>query len=92
MGRGKKEYKPFKVTLLQSELEALNDGLPAGAHITDRKPFMISVSFVPEGDAPVVTYKVLGCRVTDFNLKIGSEDTHAECTLEVLPFRIQRTR
>lgn len=91
MGRGKKEYKPIKVTLLQSEFERMYDGMPVGKNLVDRKPFTITASFAPEG-APVVSYIAKGCRVTDEGIKIGADDPAAEITFEVLPLSVRRTR
>lgn len=47
-GRGKKEYSG-SLSILQSELEALQASLAAGKDITDMAPFQITVAYAPEG-------------------------------------------
>lgn len=88
MGRGKKEMKPGKLVIYQSELEELQAAMPPGKDILDRAPFMITCAYAPE-DGPVVTDKLMGCRITDFTKALGDEDTHMEVELEFLPFKMQ---
>lgn len=88
MGRGKKEYTEGTIVLLQSELSAMEDAMPKGRSITDRKPFSISVGYSPEA-GPKRVDKLLGCRFTAIPKEIGDEDTHMDVELKFLPFRIE---
>ena len=88
MGRGKKEMKEGTLTILQSELSAMEDAMPKGKSITDRKPFAITVAYAPE-TGPRRTDKLLGCRFTDIPKGIGDEDTEMTVELKFLPFAIE---
>jgi hypothetical protein len=88
MGRGKKEYTEGTLVILQSELNAMEDAMPRGRSITDRKGFTISVGFSPEVGAKRVD-KLLGVRFTAVPKAIGDEDTHMEVELKFLPFAIE---
>ena len=50
-GRGNREYEG-SLTLLKSELEALKNSSP-NRSVLDIPPFVISISFVPDGSQPV---------------------------------------
>lgn len=88
MGRGKKEWKPGKLVVYQSEFEEMQAAMPAGKDILDRAPFMIVCAYAPEA-APSRTDKLYGCRITEWTKGIGDEDTHMEIELAFLPFDIQ---
>jgi len=53
MGRGKKEFSG-KMVLLQSEFEAMQQGLPKGKDVTDLAAFGITVAYAPAGGIAVV--------------------------------------
>lgn len=88
MGRGKKEVKPGKLVIYQSEFEAMQAAMPPGKDILDRTPFAIVIAYAPEG-APTKVDQLLGCRISDYTKAIGDEDTHMEVELEFLPFKIK---
>jgi hypothetical protein len=88
MGRGKKEYTEGTLVILQSELSAMEDAMPRGKSITDRKAFAITVAYSPE-IGPKRVDKLLGCRITAIPKGIGEEDTHMEVELKFLPFAIE---
>lgn len=87
-GRGKKEMKEGTLTILQSELSAMEDAMPPGKSITDRAMFTITVSYAPEVGARR-TDKLLGCRFTDIPKGIGDEDANMDVELKFLPLAIQ---
>ena len=89
-GRGKKEFKEGTITLLQSEVLAMEAALPPDKSLVDRDAFSITVAFAPE-IGPKTVYKLMGCRCTDDPRKIGGEDTHMEVELKFLPFSIKRS-
>jgi len=73
MARGKKDAKPGKLTILQSEFEALQKATPPGMDPTDWVPFIMTVSYAPAGGVPV-TDVVPFCRVTDWEKGMSTED------------------
>jgi hypothetical protein len=87
-GRGKRELKEGTLVILQSELSAMEDAMPAGKTITDRAPFTITVSYAPEV-GPRRTDKLLGCGWTDIPKAIGDEDSNMNVELKFLPMEIQ---
>ncbi len=88
MGRGKKEFPPVKMTVLQSLFEQLQASLPTGADLTDVAPFLITVSYAADVGA-TVTDHLIGCRVTKFDKGMKTGDTHKEIEMELLPFDVQ---
>jgi hypothetical protein len=64
-----------ELSLLQSELEALQRTLPKGKSLTDIPPFDITVSYAMEGDANTTTDTLKSCIITglDKELKTGGE-------------------
>jgi len=73
MGRGKKDATPGKLTLLQSEFEALQKATPPGMDPTDWTPFIMTVSYAPIGGVPV-TDVVPFCRVNQYEKGMSTED------------------
>jgi hypothetical protein len=63
MGRGRKTYQG-SITMLQSEVEAIQAGLPKGKDLTDLAPFKVIVAYAPEGGA-ITTDELLYCRFTN---------------------------
>lgn len=83
MGRGKKEFEG-KITLLQSEFEALQQGLPKGKDVTDLKAFGITVAYAPE--AGVATVDQLNyVRIKKFKkgMVTGDGNQTIECELAI---------
>jgi|JI8StandDraft_2_1071088.scaffolds.fasta_scaffold05048_9 hypothetical protein len=72
MGRGKKEYSG-RLSILQSEFEAIQARIPAGKDITDVAPFSVTVSYAPEGGA-VVTDQLTYVRVSSFQKGMKNGD------------------
>jgi len=83
MGRGKKDAKPGKLVLLQSEFERLVQATPAGLDPTDWAPFTMTVSYAPLGGAPT-TDLVPFCRVSDWEKGMGTEDDHMTIELALV--------
>lgn len=73
MTRGKKEAKPGKLTIAQSEFEALVRATPAGKDPTDWSPFEMIVAYAPEGGV-ITTDIVPYCRVNEYTKKFSQDD------------------
>lgn len=72
MGRGKEEFDA-KLTVLQSEIEALQANLSKGQKITDIAPFEVVVSYAPEG-GQVVTDVIKYCRISEVRKGMNQGD------------------
>lgn len=81
MGRGKTEYEG-SITLLQSEIEALQQSLPAGKSLTQMVPFTITVAYAPEGGVSVVD-QLLFCRIKEVKKGIKQGDGNMEVALSL---------
>ncbi|WP_448529172.1 hypothetical protein [Raineya sp.] len=77
-GRSRNEYEG-SITLLQSELEALQQSLPRGKTLTDIPAFDITVAYAYEN--AVVVDILRGCTFTEFEKKMKTGDTHMEISL-----------
>lgn len=73
MGRGKKDSTPAKLVVLQSTFELLQEATPSGKDPTDWTPFIMTVSYAPEGGLPK-TDVVPFCRVTQYEKGMSTED------------------
>lgn len=73
MTRGKKDAKPGKLVIAQSEYEALQRATPAGKDPTDWAPFEMIVAYAPLGGV-ITTDIVPYCRVTDIEKKMSQDD------------------
>lgn len=73
MARGKKDAKPGKLVLLQSQFEALQNATPLGLDPTDWAPFDMVVAYAPEGGV-ITTDIVPYCRVTDWEKGMSNDD------------------
>lgn len=72
MGRGKEEHDA-KITVLQSEMEALQSSLSKGSKLTDISPFDVTVSYAPEG-GKIVTDVIKYCRISEVRKGISQGD------------------
>lgn len=83
MTRGKKDAKPGKLVLLQSQFEALQNATPAFRDPTDWAPFEMVVAYAPEGGV-ITTDIVPYCRVTDWEKGMSNDDDNMtiELTLQ----------
>jgi hypothetical protein len=73
MTRGKKDAKPAKLVIAQSEFEALQRATPAGKDPTDWAPFDMVASYAPLGGV-ITTDIVPYCRVSDWEKKLSQDD------------------
>lgn len=85
--RGPKTFEA-KITVLQSELEALQQAaalIKPGADLTDMPPFDVVVSYLPEGAGRVVTDVLQDCEFTNIPKasKQGDMNMEVELTLMV---------
>jgi len=83
--RGKKEFAG-KITLLQSEAEALQAALPVGFDLTDMD-VNITVSYAPTGGT-IVTDQLVGCRFPDYSKEMDTDTMNMEVSLSLIPFDI----
>ena len=83
MTRGKKDAKPGKLVLLQSQFESLQNATPAFRDPTDWAPFDMVVAYAPEGGV-ITTDIVPYCRVTDWEKGMSNDDDNmtVELTLQ----------
>ncbi len=84
MGRGKKEFSG-SITLLQSEVEAIQAALPKGKDLTDIAAFPIVVSYAPEAGGNITTDSILSARFTE--VKKGGKQGDTSMPVE-LPLAI----
>lgn len=82
MSRGKKDSKPAKLVLLQSQFEALQAATPRGKDPTDWAPFEMVVAYAPEGGV-ITTDVIPNCRVTDFEKGMGTDTENMTVTLNL---------
>ncbi len=80
--RGSKEYTG-SVTLLLSEVIAMQAGLPAGKDLTDLAPFPITVSYAQEG-GPITTDRLVYCEFTKIPKALKEGDLSSEVKLELV--------
>lgn len=83
MSRGKKDAKPGKLVILQSEFEALQNATPRGKDPTDWAPFEMVVAYAPEGGV-ITTDIVPFCRVTDWEKGMSQEDGNMTIELSLV--------
>jgi len=83
MTRGKKEAKPGKLTIAQSEFEALVKATPAGKDPCDWAPFEMVVAYAPIGGV-IITDVIPYCRVGSYGKKIGTGDQSMLIELELI--------
>jgi len=88
MSRGKEEFDG-SITLLQSEVEALQKGLERGKNLTHIAPFTVSVAYNPGGDGDIVVDTLQGCRFTEIPKSHGVEETNMVVELPLAVFDIQ---
>ena len=80
MGRGKNE-PTGSITLLQSEVEAIQAGLPKGMSLVDIPAFNIPVSYAPETGGVVTTDTLFACRFAE--VKKGGKQGDANMPVEL---------
>ena len=76
-----------ELTLLQSEVEALQSGLEPDEDLTDLTNFDIVISFVKKGDPIVKSYILKGCQFTEDNREMKQGDKFMEITLPIMFLR-----
>jgi hypothetical protein len=83
MGRGKKEFMAA-MTLLQSAVEEIQNGLPPGKDLTDISAFPVTVGYCPEGGVATVD-QLLFVRISEYKkgMKTGDGNMTVDCTLVV---------
>lgn len=87
MGRGKADYSG-ELTILQSELEAMQEALPGNVPLTQRAPFNITVTYAP-ADGQTKTDQLIGCRITEQDKGITNDETHMVATLPLTILRVE---
>jgi hypothetical protein len=83
MGRGKKDAKPPRLVILQSDFEAMNAAAPKGSDPTDWNAFDMVISYAPVGGV-VITDVVPNCRITDWEKGMKTEDGHMTIELSMV--------
>lgn len=83
MARGKKDAKPAKLTILQSEFEAMQRSAPAGTDPTDWAPFEVTVCYQMES-GQLVTDIVPFCRVSDYTKGLSTGDANMTIDLSLV--------
>lgn len=76
-----------ELTLLQSEVEALQNGLQPHEDLTDLTEFNIVVSFVKKGSPAVHTYILKGCQFTEDPRELKQNDKFMELSLPIMFLR-----
>lgn len=80
--RGNKAYEG-EITILQSELEALNRAAGKGKDLTDLRGVNIIVAYAPEQGLPLVTDVIQNVEFTEFEKGMAQGDKFSE---HALPF------
>lgn len=83
MGKGKREYSGM-ITLLQSEVEGLQAGLPKGKDLCDLSPFTITVGYCPIGGVKTID-QLKYVRISEYKkgMKTGDGNQTLDCTLVI---------
>ena len=87
LSRGKKTPEA-SITLLQSELEAIQLGLPRGQDLTDIAPFEIPVAYAPVSGIKKVDI-LQGVRFTEVPKSMGSDNPTMTVVLPLAVTRIK---
>ena len=82
-GRGAKDAEPTRVTILQSELEAMQASMPPGTDPTDLAPFTLTFSYGPVL-GQVVRDVLPYCQITRVVKGMGTDDDHMTVDLEII--------
>jgi hypothetical protein len=82
-GRGKKDAEPARLTILQSEFEAIQAAMPAGTDVTDLAPFNFVVAYAPLG-GQMVTDIVPYAQVTRYAKGMTTDDGNMTIDLEMI--------
>jgi len=85
-GRGGKDHTAT-LTLLQSEIEAIQAQLPAGSDLTDISGFDVIVCYAPTGGTPT-TDVLKDCRIPKIKKGFKMADQSMVVELPLLPFKI----
>ncbi len=86
--RGNRSYEG-EITLLQSELEALNRSAGKGKDVTDLRNVNIVVAYAPEQGAPLVTDTIKNVEFTEFEKGMQQNDKFAEISLPFIALGIE---
>ena len=86
--RGKEEFEG-SITLLQSEVEALQSALEKGKNLTNIAPFNVSVAYTPNGEGDLVVDTLIGCRFNEIAKSHGTEEMNMIVELPLTVFDIQ---
>lgn len=81
--RGNKEYEG-EIGILQSELEAIQEGLPKGQDITDIPPFDIIYSYAPVLGGKITTDIAKGVEFTELEKGMGQNAPNMELVLPII--------
>ncbi len=76
-----------ELTLLQSEIERLQEGLEPHEDLTDLAPFDVVVSFVKKGSIKITTYILKGVEFTEDTREMKQGDKNMEIALPILFLR-----
>ena len=87
MSRGQKNFEGT-LTLTQSEVELIQEGLAPGKDLTDLPPFPIVVSYAPEGGV-LKTDILEKCRFRGTPKGMSSDDADAPVEMELAIFNIK---
>ncbi len=85
--RGNRTYEG-EITLLQSELEALNGAAGKGKDVTDLRNLNIVIVYSPEQGAPLVTDIIKNVEFTEFEKGMAQNDKFAEIALPFIALGI----
>ena len=81
-GRGSKDFEG-SITLLQSEVIALERAAGSGKDLTDIAPFPVTVQYAIEG-GPVVTDRLMYCEFGKYEKALKEGDMNMEIEVELI--------
>jgi len=81
--RGKSDALPGKLTMLQSEFEAMQRVAPAGTNPCDWPPFDVTVAYAPLG-GELTTDIVPYCQISEWKKGMSTEDGNMTIELSLI--------
>lgn len=82
-GRGRKDAEPARLTILQSEFEAIQAAMPPFTDVCDLAPFNIVVAYAPLG-GQITTDIVPYCQVQRYTKGMTTDDGNMTIDLELI--------
>jgi hypothetical protein len=86
--KGNKSYEG-SITLLQSELEAIQAAVGKGKSLNDIPPFDIVVAYVPNDGSPIITDIIKNAEFNEVEKSLKQNDKFMEVTLPIIALGVE---